>query len=296
MNEENTYCRNCGSGLNGPYCSQCGQKDQDIHLPVKELASELIEIFPSFEKRLFNTLRPFLASPGTLTLEYLSGKRKRYLSPFKLYFFISFIYFLTSSLTDSGRSFVNIHEGNKNAAQRNQPKDTVQIVPGADKNAGFEVSLRDSSDSSGTIGNIVSKGLNRMRSNPSLMIDKFKEYRPKIIFLLLPFFALLLKLFYIRSQHLYIKHLVFTFYFHSFVFFVMLSIDLLEFTHIAVVSDIAGLFYFAIPVYLSYGLKRVYRQSRWKTLIKLSLLSVSYMTIFLFIIITALSIIIYTFY
>ncbi len=295
MDTELRYCRNCGSELSGPYCSQCGQKDKDVHIPVKELASELVEIIPAFDERLFKTIRPLFMRPGFLTLEYLSGKRKQFLSPFKLYFFISFVFFLAGSLSDTKSNFININTKKTGDLSPSVIKDTLRLN-GTKKNDIVNISLQDPSDTTDIFGRSISNALNRMRSNPSLLVEKFKEYRPKIIFLLLPVFALLLKLLYVRKRHLYIKHLVFSFFFHSVVFFILLIIDLLEFTGNATISSIAGILYLVIPVHLYFGMRRVYAQNRSKTISKLSLLSVSYLTIFFITIISALFAIMYIFY
>ena len=93
----------------------------------------------------------------------------------------------------------------------------------------------------------MGSALQRMKSNPQLMFDKFKENRPKVIFLLMPVFALLLKLLYVRSKSLYIKHLVFSFYFHSFVFFILLVIDLIELTSIGFLDVASVTLYLFIP-------------------------------------------------
>lgn len=295
MSDSETYCRNCGSKLSGPYCSVCGQKDNDLHVPVKELASELVAIIPSFDERLFRTLRPLFTRPGFLTKEYLAGRRRQFISPFKLYFFVSVCFFLISSASDTGKNFININNSDKSGTGTRVGKDTVIISTG-EENDLVNISSQDSSASADGFKRSFFNALKRMQSNPTMLIEKFKEYRPKIIFLLLPIFALLLKVFYIRSKHLYVKHLIFAFYFHAFIFCVLIVIDLLELTHLEIVSTMSGLLYFAIPTHLFYGLKRVYGQNTWKTLIKMSLLSVSYLVIFFSTILSALFIIVFTFF
>jgi len=46
------------------------------------------------DARLWATLWPLLSRPGFLTVEYLAGRRMRYLSPLKLYLSLAFVYFL----------------------------------------------------------------------------------------------------------------------------------------------------------------------------------------------------------
>ncbi|MEX2285127.1 MAG: hypothetical protein WEE89_21755 [Gemmatimonadota bacterium] len=45
-NAKNVRCLNCLSSLSGPYCHQCGQKDQPVAIPIRTLiGDELGELF-----------------------------------------------------------------------------------------------------------------------------------------------------------------------------------------------------------------------------------------------------------
>ncbi len=276
------YCQNCNAELHGEFCSSCGQRDKEIHLPVKELASELVEIIPSFDERLIRSIKPFLFKPGWLTMEYLSGKRRQYISPFKLYFFISFLFFFLIALNDPNTQYVNAKNLNSgDSVNVFANKDTiVALING--KQSGLKFTFVDSSKTSKLFGGEFSSRIKKMKENPQLIFDKIKEYRPKIIFLLLPIFALLLKLLYVRSKVLYIRHLVFAFYFHAFVFFILFLTDLFELVKGEFLDSYSSLLLIAIPLNLYFGMRRVYQQSRGKTMIKLFLLSVTYLITFFF--------------
>ncbi|HEY1024607.1 MAG TPA: DUF3667 domain-containing protein, partial [Sphingobacteriaceae bacterium] len=47
-----------------------------------------------FDSKFFYTLRPLLTEPGRLTMEYLAGRRMRFLHPVSMYIFVSIVYFL----------------------------------------------------------------------------------------------------------------------------------------------------------------------------------------------------------
>ena len=268
--------------LHGEYCSSCGQRDRDLNVPVKELASEVIETIPSFDKRMMRTVALLLFKPGVLTLEYLSGKRKQYASPFRLYFGISFLFFFLIALDDSDTKYVaGQNSGRTGPSEVTSSPDTIYaFVDGKKSNLRF--TIVDSVRSEKMFGRDVAVGFRKLKDNPQLFFDKLKEYRPKIIFLLLPVFALLLKVLYIRSRILYIRHLVFAFYFHTFVFLVLLWMDLLGFTGVEFLSSSSVLFLFFIPVNLYFGMMKVYRQSWIKTLVKCLLLAAAYGASFLF--------------
>lgn len=281
MNGEKRYCQNCSVELFGEFCSSCGQKDKELHLPVKELASEFLDIIPTFDKRLIRSLIPFIIRPGFLTLEYLSGKRKHYISPFKFYFFISFLYFFISSF--------NLSETKKNLRYDLLSVDTAKTMVNDDSTT---LSIRsEDSDVSFTIadtakvekmfGKKIIDGFKTGRTNPQMFFDKIREHLPKIIFLLLPVFALLMHLVYIRSKILYIRHLIFSFNFHSFIFFILVIDMILEMVFPVGLKFYGNLILLSIPVYLFAGLKTVYGQSTRKTFIKFTLLSLSHGVVFI---------------
>lgn len=290
------YCQNCGSALHGEYCSSCGQRDRDLNIPVKELVSEVIETIPSFDKRMIRTVTLLLFKPGVLTLEYLSGKRKQHISPFKLYFGISFLFFFLIALDDSDTKYVaGQHSGQAGSSEIEGSQDTIYaFVDGKKSNLRF--TLVDSAKSEKLLGRDMTVALGKLKENPQLFFDKLKEYRPKIIFFLLPVFAVLLKILYVRSNILYVKHFIFAFYFHAFVFLILLWMDLIDFTGIEFLSTSSVLLIVFIPVNLYFGMMKVYRQSWIKTFVKFLLLTAAYGISFLVVFVVAILSFVYLLY
>lgn len=103
----------------------------------------------------------------------------------------------------------------------------------------------------------------------------FKDNFSKVLFYLLPIFALLLKLFYIRRDYFYSEHLVFSIYYYNFFYFAA-SLQLLV-NLIPILSWAATLIGFWIFFYLLFAMKRMYQQSWKKTILKFSLFSVTFM-------------------
>ena len=99
------------------------------------------------------------------------------------------------------------------------------------------------------------------------------------LFVLLPFFTLFLKLFYIRRKYTYVDHLVFVFHVQT-VFFMLLAIyflaELFQFT--------PRLWIFAILflLYLLLAMHKFYEQNYFKTFIKFTLLNFTYLLISIF--------------
>lgn len=103
----------------------------------------------------------------------------------------------------------------------------------------------------------------------------FMDNFSKVLFYLLPIFALLLKLFYIRRNFFYSEHLVFSIYYYNFFYFAA-SLQLL-FNLIPMLSWAATLIGFWVFFYLLFAMKRMYQQSWKKTILKFSLFSFAFM-------------------
>jgi hypothetical protein len=88
-----TRCRNCGAVATGSYCPDCGQETR-IALPtawefLREAAGRLVAL----DGRLWRTVFALLFRPGFLTREYLSGRRRRYVRPARLFVLLSLLAF-----------------------------------------------------------------------------------------------------------------------------------------------------------------------------------------------------------
>jgi hypothetical protein len=103
----------------------------------------------------------------------------------------------------------------------------------------------------------------------------FMDNFSKVLFYLLPIFALLLKLFYIRRNFFYSEHLVFSIYYYNFFYFAA-SLQLLV-NLIPMLSWAATLIGFWVFFYLLFAMKRMYQQSWKKTILKFSLFSFVFM-------------------
>lgn len=89
-------CHNCHTVLSPEtnFCPHCGQENHDLKVPIGHLAFEVFEGFTHFDTKFYNTMRSIFLSPGKITKDFLEGRRGRYVPPVRLYFLISFIFFL----------------------------------------------------------------------------------------------------------------------------------------------------------------------------------------------------------
>ncbi|MEO6523412.1 MAG: DUF3667 domain-containing protein [Mucilaginibacter sp.] len=134
-------CLNCGSELQGHYCHTCGQENLHVKEPFWHFLSHSISHYFHFDSKFFGTLKPLLTQPGQLTLDYLAGRRMRYLHPVCMYIFVSIIYFLVvpklhpkvdkETLKESKESSLkNDHQVKDNGIIKIDDSDLVITKPG----------------------------------------------------------------------------------------------------------------------------------------------------------------------
>lgn len=135
-----------------------------------------------------------------------------------------------------------------------------QLKPEAERDGWFERRM--------TIRSIE---LNKRFKNNSESFGKefvkaFMDNFSKVLFFLLPFFALLLKLLYLRRDYFYSEHLVFSIYYYNFCYLAgSLQLLLSEMFTTSWIGSVVTLWMMG---YLLLGMKRMYKQGWGKTLVK----------------------------
>lgn len=89
-------CANCGSPLQGKYCHVCGQPIKGMIRPLSGLTADVIDSVFNLDSRILRTIGPLFLKPGFLTTEYFIGRRTRYVTPFRLVFFLTIVAFLAT--------------------------------------------------------------------------------------------------------------------------------------------------------------------------------------------------------
>lgn len=80
------------------YCYNCGQENHDKRVTVGMLVQDLFREQWTLDNKGWRSLKMLLTKPGFLTLEFMDGKRVNYSRPLRIYLFVSFVYFLLSSI------------------------------------------------------------------------------------------------------------------------------------------------------------------------------------------------------
>ena len=81
------------------YCAHCGEKQLTNHdLSIRHYLSEWLENLTHLDSKIFRSLHALVQHPGSLSADHFSGRRVRYVSPVRLFVFLSVVYFFSSSI------------------------------------------------------------------------------------------------------------------------------------------------------------------------------------------------------
>jgi hypothetical protein len=327
-------CQNCQYPLleNYIYCPNCGQENSDKLVAFSTLISEVMSNYIAYDSRLGRTIIPFLFKPGLLTNEFIAGKRIKYMHPLRLYFIVSFFYFLIFSVVVSKQINVNepafsfggdvkvpsadsidreirqeintaLLENEALSVEEKRKVDSVlkkipqsplvasskaDSVKGRTKEKDINVDrllkipgitpeqVLDSLDQKKSWLNLLlaKQGIKLANEKGNTIVNYLISKASLMMFLLLPFFALILKLFYLRTKRLYIEHIIFTLHIHTFLFFILSSALLIDYIWPnELIFTLTGILVF---VYFLLSFRSVYHQGWFKTLLKMFILFISY--------------------
>jgi len=254
----NAHCSNCDTPLVGEYCHGCGQSS---HNPVRSFGHAVEEVFESFwhlDGKIFRTLRQLL-HPGVLAIDYLAGRRARYVPPMRLFVVLCALAFFVGTFT------LKIQAGAADAqvqaeVQKALAEGGARLPPEAARAVGPELERIVEHQVEGAAARLAGPGATeRLRSG-------FMRSLSKLMLVLAPAFALLLKLVYRNRQRLYLEHLVVALYSHAFICLVLLvQFCLQPLRELAADSlfatpleTLALLLWAWVPVYLLWMQQRVY--------------------------------------
>jgi hypothetical protein len=352
---EGALCANCQAPLQGEYCHHCGQAVHSVLRPVHGLFEEFFETFLHVDGRILHTIPALYLKPGYLTLEYFSGRRVRYIAPFRLMFVLCLLSFFALHLATDlighrierhyqqtvqlqpGDGFANLQTPAEVAAQLHSklgaleaarafgnPAVVAQVDQAEQKlreraNArlaelGAPASAASAADTAPSVDEVGSQEQStqiHLRWLPAFANERLSAFfeqagrnwrtmrhgtpaqrqeaqqrfeagiyavLPGTMLVLVPAFALLLKLFYLFKRRLYMEHLIVSLHSHAFLFVSLLLIVAVGMLQswlrplAAPAGQLAGwvqgLLIVWVPIYLLLMQKRVYRQGWLMTSVK----------------------------
>lgn len=280
-------CPNCELPLREEdnYCARCGQENHTHKLPLRYFFVELLGGMYNFDTKLMRTLRDLFAPPGLATRNFNENKRARYVPPLRLYLFTTVVFFLVSAwLPDRPKETRDGQNG-------------LQFTAGSDS---LDEELTAMARAGTLTDSVIDSVLKRQGEEPDLITRKllraameqnaggaasatFKE-RIKAnfanaLFVLLPVFAIILKLVCLRQKRFFTEHLIFAVHYHTVFFLLLLTAALIEWpfsangTDASAVTGIAVLLGIAV---LPWMMRTAYQRPWWKTIIKAMMITVLY--------------------
>jgi len=213
--------------------------------------------------------------------------------PFKLYIFTTILAIFLLSMVDTGMFKVNLTKGTSpppstEAAREgnSQPSKQADAEPGTPtetpaklsetKPTEGEQATEEAGDSFlRRIGTRFREGMRRGQKDPQKVNRLMVRTIPKAMFLLLPFFALLWRVLYLKHRFNYPHWFIFSLHFHTFGFFLLMVAGALLWLDLRLLVRVLVLT--VPPIYLFLSLKRLTGERWWRTLIKLFFFNMIYL-------------------
>jgi hypothetical protein len=349
-------CANCGTPLLGPHCYRCGQPVDGLVRHFGSIMGDFLDTVLNIDARVFRTLWPLLAKPGYLSLEYFAGRRVRYVSPVRLFVFLSIVTFFVAQLLwtmspdsvdfdsrddiDRATTVAEV-EAARDAALKEldvalagmpdvpSARDGIEkgrekirekadrrihaIESGkADVHAVVDEDALPTVQVNGAPWNPVTnpvrvrwlpqfandwvnrqiaqgrRNVSEIQKDPDRLKDAVLGALPSTLFILLPIFALMLKIAYVFKRRLYMEHLIVALHSHAFLCLALLLV--FAFSELGdaapALDGLSGwaetLLFLWMPVYLLLMQKRVYGQGWTMTLLKYCVLGMCYLMLLSF--------------
>jgi Protein of unknown function (DUF3667) len=120
-------CLNCQTQYNGSFCNTCGQKETH-RFTVSHVLHELVHVFTHADKGIFSFAWNIIKKPGTVALDLVEGRRKRYFNLFQyLLIIVGITTFLVSQTHLIEKTLVTMN-GATNVAQNSELVKVQQSV------------------------------------------------------------------------------------------------------------------------------------------------------------------------
>jgi hypothetical protein len=276
-------CANCGRAVDESFCPRCGQETHDLHRSIGGIVGELLDAFAGWDSKVPMSIGLLLCHPGALTVEFLSGRRVRYLRPLRLYLTMSVLFFLsmglvrtsrpsgisrTASSATIGGAVIRFDTGRDAADKGDALADDSALEAFAARRAGetgpgiepwFKHRMKE--------GLRAVMRLPAEQRAPALQAAFFSKIG-NAVFVLLPIFAALLRVLYRRAPIYFAEHFVFALHVHAFAMFGLMAMHLLSAVTAPRYGWVIAVAQLWIPAYLFMAMRRVYGGSRARTAIK----------------------------
>jgi hypothetical protein len=263
-----------------------------LHPPsTREFLHEFVGHYVALEGKLLQTMKLLLLKPGQLSLEYMQGRRVRYIEPLRVYLTFSLIFFAVFKFMGEDHHIgdvkldsvpvVKVDPQDKNKAAPAHPpaataakpdEDESDDPPTADKvraELRKDEALKDikkdlSADNAGIVEKIEKIASAAADDDGAKLKKVFFGSAPYAVFAMMPLFALYLKILYLGTGKRYGEHLLFALHTNAFAFLMLTLLILIP----AGVPWVGKLLALWLTFYLPTAMRRVYGGSRKLTALR----------------------------
>jgi hypothetical protein len=199
-------CVTCHTALVGDFCHACGEKRRSVQdLTLRAFAYYAFEAMTNADARLYATLRALFLRPGLLTREFMAGRRRPYLGPLQLFLLANFSFFVALQAGWGSNAFTT-------DLVYHQTQPLYGAVAGMKIEERFGPLPERRADESRL--RWVASWNNEQRDYRERFNSASPRYANSLIVLMVPLFALVLRL--MRFRTLFVRELVLSFHFYSF--------------------------------------------------------------------------------
>ena len=255
-------CLNCRARLEGSFCAACGQRAVPADPTVSEIAGDVWQELSGYDGRIAATFRG-LMHPGQLTLEYLQGRRARYLPPVRLYLTVSVIYFVIAAAAPQ------VVETTKGASVRGPGGLQIGVTRGK-TDTSLILTEEDRAEILKQLDDahwLIRPLLKSVVAEPDAFRARLFTIMPRVFFGMLPAFAAIVALIY-RNRR-FPTALVYALHIHAFAFLIFMAAEIAKFTGSQIVATAVGVIALvAFAVYTHRSLQVVFGGDWKETLVK----------------------------
>jgi hypothetical protein len=298
-------CKNCSYTFEGLFCPSCGQSIKEVQQPISHFLKDIFGSLFAMDIRIVKSLPALLFNPGKLSAEYIDGKRKSHIAPFRFFLFSSLIFFFlislqTQNMVDKAFDELNdplLVDSTQQALSSIRAnigdQDTVLAISSFRNGMGlvdlYKSYLHEAiKDTSLTVEeiNIKEKQI-QAADNPDVVLSKAYQYISWSFFALMPLFALFLFMFFRKQRKFFVEHLIYSVNLHTFFFILLIFIVVLGMIFPNLLSGMGGWVFLLALAYAMIGIRNFYNK-KWlpSFFLTIAIFTLYLLSIFILIILT----------